>query len=53
MVMLCNMDDLKHFWWKSTFGACNPKWPQIQIMATTFIEGVKLINMHESHDHAM
>ena len=30
-----------------------PLWPQIQIMVTTFVEGVKLINMHESHDHAI
>ena len=30
-----------------------PLWLQIQIMVTTFVEGVKLINMHESRDHAM
>ena len=30
-----------------------PLWPQIQIMAITFVKGVKLIRMHEPRDHIM
>ena len=28
-------------------------WPQIQIIDTHFVEEVKLINMHESHDRVV
>ena len=30
-VMLCNMDELYHFYWKLAFNPSDPKWPRIDI----------------------
>ena len=35
------------------FWPCDPIWAQVQIRSVNFVEGFKLIDKHESLDHAM
>ena len=53
MVMLCNMDELRHFSENDLLTPVNPNDPEWIFKVITFVEGVKLINMYKSYIHAM
>ena len=44
------MDKFKHFWTKWPFYPCEPNDPRWCSRPLGFVEGVKLMYLHESHD---
>ena len=52
MVMLCNMDELKHLKWKWPFDPSDHKWPKIDTWPHN-IESLKVMYMYESYGHAV
>ena len=53
MVILCNIYELQHFELKWLFDPSDPTWLRIDIWPITYVEGLKLMNMYESYDHAV
>ena len=52
-VVFCNMDELQHFSENDLLTLVTPNEPRLTLDSITLVEGLKLMNMYESYDHAV